>query len=198
MVLPAILGAYKVGSVAKHLWESSKHPRDENGKFISTGRLSFRVSPRSATVMYGHTVPIVPGKVNLYVGGLARVERAGGYQFAVEKKIRAAGGRAVARIPHDKLRTFIQHGGVETGSGTKITFSKPKIRQPTVRSTHRYGTKRISTKVGSPPSSVKGITDSSIPRAVRSPNRKPRTRSLPKSVASPPKAVAKAKGRKVK
>jgi hypothetical protein len=180
------LGAVRLARGAKHLWDSSKHPRGPDGKFITAGKLSFRVSPRSATVMYGHTLPIVPGKANLYVGVLARVERAPGYKTGLEKSASNIGKKLTAKFPQ-KIQTVLHKGSIEGPGGTQITFAKPKVRQPQLRAYRKTGAK-----------SVAGIKNST---GVRSPNRKPRTRgaTLPTSVAPPPrKAINSGKGKKVK
>jgi len=63
-------------------WDPRKHPRDGNGRF--TARLkpklsqSIRVSPSSVSYNGGVRLQVVPGRANLYVGGLVRVERVNG------------------------------------------------------------------------------------------------------------------------
>lgn len=180
-----ILAGIGAARAAKHIWDSAKHPRDGEGRFITTGKLSFRVSPRSATVQYGHTLPIVPGKINLYVGALARVERAGNHKTVIETKAVDLGKKIVGKLPL-KAQTIISKGSIEGPGGSRITFAKPRVRSPQIRAN-----KKVTT-------GVKGIKDSG---GVRAPNRKPRTRSarLPVSVAPKPvKAISSSKGKKVK
>ena len=171
-------------------WDSSKHPRGEDGKFIGKGKLSFRVSPRSATVMYGHTIPIIPGKANLYVGGLARIERTRGHETALEKKIKAQGTKIASKLPA-KLVAVGSKTGFESSGGTTFHLQRPKVRQPQLRTNKR---------IGPQPQRRMPITGdrTGIPQ-VRSPNRKPRTRKLPAtgSAPRPTRAVTAAKGKKV-
>lgn len=187
VAIPLLLAA---GKLAKGAWDASKHPRGPDGRFISAGKVSFRVSPRSATIMYGHTIPVVPGKVNVYAGALLRVERARGHETAIEKKLKAQGQKIAARLPA-KVVSATSKGGFESSRGTTFRIQRPKVKQPQVRVQHKVRTqqtRRAPITNGEP-----GI------RQVRAPNRKPRTRSLPKSQApAPKKAVSSAKGKKVK
>lgn len=54
------------------------HPRDAHGRFRPKFSQSVRLSPISASYNAGARVPIVPGRANLYIGALVRVESAGG------------------------------------------------------------------------------------------------------------------------
>lgn len=186
MPLPAALVAYKAGRAVHGAWSAAKHPRGEGGRFVPVGKFSFRVSPRSATVQYGHTIPIVPGKANLYIGGLARIERARGHETALETKLRAQGRKLTSKLPA-KVQKIASRGGIEGPGGTTFVVSRPRIRQPQLKAMRRVGTKptRMPVKDGI------GV--------VRAPNRKPRTRSLPKSHAARPalQGSAKTTGKKV-
>jgi hypothetical protein len=62
-------------------WNPAAHPRYPNGRFKPKFSQSVRVSPISVSYNAGIRVPIVPGRANLYVGALARVERSGGNTF---------------------------------------------------------------------------------------------------------------------
>ena len=189
MPFPAIIGGLAAARAANGIWNAAKHPRAEDGKFIPAGKFSYRVSTRSATVHYGHTFPIIPGKANLYVGALARVERSRGHETAIEKKIKARGRKLTERLP-SKVQSILSKGGYETPGGTTITFSKPKIRQAQLRGGKRVGV------VGKRPARMP-ITGGGVGiKQVRSPNRKARTRSI--TPASTPKpAIANATGKKV-
>lgn len=195
MPFPAIIGGLAAARVAHGIWNASRHPRGEDGKFISTGRFSYRVSTRSATVHYGHTFPLIPGKANLYVGALARVERNRGHETAVEKKLKARGRVLVSKLPATVQR-IASKGGYETPGGTTITFSKPRVRQPTIRASRGIRKAPMHTRVGKRPTKMP-ITGATGVRQVRSPNRKPRTRSITAAVTPKP-AIAQAKGKKVK
>lgn len=190
MVFPAIIGGLAAARAAKDIWNSAKHPRGPDGKFIHAGKFSYRVSPRSATVQYGHTLPIVPGKINLYVGALARVERSRSHETAIEKKIRAQGTKLTSKLPA-KVQSVLSKGGYETGGGTSITFARPKVRQPQLRASRRIGT------VGKAPTRMPITGGGAGVRQVRSPNRKPRARSITPAIVSKP-AIAQATGKKVK
>lgn len=134
-------------------WNPSAHPRDAHGRFRSKGRITVRASMRSATVQYGRTLPLIPGKANLYLGVLARVEKAGDKQSFVEKKVDAAVNKLVSKIPQNRaagriVANLIQHresdvGGFKVGrtgrrrsaSSIRVTNSKSatagrKVRQP--------------------------------------------------------------------
>jgi len=171
MPLPAIIGGIAAARAAHGIWNASRHPRGEGGRFVPAGKFSYRVSTRSATVHYGHTFPLIPGKANLYVGALARVERTRGHETAVEKKIRARGKQLTEKLPA-KFQSVLSKGGYESPSGTTISFSKPKIRQPQIRASRRIGT------VGKAPAKMPITGGGTGVRQVRSPNRKPRTRSI--------------------
>src|SRR6185295_2108554 len=87
-------------------YNPSLHPRDSKGRWTSKGKLTGRVSLRSATLQYGRTFPLIPGKVNIYVGALARVEKAGDRQSFLEKKVSAGIDKLVDRIPQNKVGKF--------------------------------------------------------------------------------------------
>lgn len=195
MPVPAILGALTAARVAHGIWNANRHPRGEDGKFVSTGKFSYRVSTRSATVHYGHTFPLIPGKANLYVGALARVERNRGHETAVEKKLKARGRVLVSKLPA-KVQRIASKGGYETPGGTTISFSKPKVRQPTIRASKGFRKAPTHTRVSTKSAKIP-VTGATGVRQVRSPNRKPRTRSITAAVTPKP-AITQAKGKKVK
>lgn len=195
MPLPALIGGLAAARVAHGIWSASKHPREPNGRFASTGRFSYRVSTRSATVHYGHTFPIIPGKANLYVGALARLERNRGHETAVEKKLKARGRVLVSKLPA-KVQRIASKGGYETPGGTTITFNKPKVRQPTIRASKGFRKAPTHTRVGRMPTKIP-VSGGTGVRQVRAPHRKPRTRSIT-AAAVPKPAIKQATGKKVK
>lgn len=87
-------------------YNPSLHPRDSKGRWTSKGKLTGRVSLRSATLQYGRTFPLIPGKVNIYVGALARVEKAGDKQTFLEKKAAAGIEKLIGKIPQNKVGKF--------------------------------------------------------------------------------------------
>lgn len=196
MPIPAILGALTAARVAHGIWSASKHPRGQDGRFVSTGRFSYRVSTRSATVHYGHTFPIIPGKANLYVGALARVERNRGHETAVEKKLKARGRKITSQLPA-KVQSVLSKGGYETPGGTTIRFNKPKVRQPTIRASKGFRKAPTHTRVGKARAKMPITGGATGVHAVRSPNRKARTRSITPATVTRP-AITKATGKKVK
>ena len=89
-------------------WDPNLHPRGYHGRF--TARLkpqfsqSVRLSPYSASYNAGVRLQVVPGRANLYVGALARIERVGGSNLfkrqtdsavnAIARRFGDAGGRS--------------------------------------------------------------------------------------------------------
>lgn len=62
-------------------WNSADHPRYPNGRFRPKLSQSVRLSPRSISYNAGVRVPVVPGRAQLYVGALVRLERVQGGRF---------------------------------------------------------------------------------------------------------------------
>lgn len=181
--------ASAIFSKVRGAWNSREHPRGPDGKFINAGKVSFRLSTRSATVMYGVTVPIVPGKANLYVGALARVERARGHETALEKKVKGQAADLAAKHLPAKITRIASKGGIETPGGTTFVVQRPRVRGGQVRASRKLRT------VKTPAATHKTITG--VREGVRSPNRKARApRALPKSTAPAP-AVRSSKSKKV-
>lgn len=100
-------------------------------KLPGTGRVTVRAGLSSATVMYGRTVPLIPGKVNLHVGVLGRIEKASSGPNFIEKRVDSVIERVASRLPQkagDVLRgKKTDIGGVTVG-GSRRRRVNPQIR----------------------------------------------------------------------
>jgi hypothetical protein len=148
-------------------WISALHPRDSNGRFRRKGRLSFRVGVRSASVSYGRTIPIIPGKVGLHLGVLARLENISerrGYLSRLTDKALLG----IANKAPEKQRSLV----LDILKRRKATVGGVQI--------HQIGGQRRARSV-----KISGVQNSArrATSGVRAPNRKPRTRSLAKNSA---------------
>lgn len=105
-------------------FRESDHPRDRKGRFTSKGRgvaalagssadkkgfslpgkskVTVRASLSSATVTYGRTLPLIPGRVNVHLGVLARVEKAGSAPNFLEKGADRLIEAVATRLPQNK------------------------------------------------------------------------------------------------
>lgn len=151
----------------------SQHPRDNKGRWRSkgggvssalkeigggstagrrgiklpgTGRVTVRAGLSSATIMYGRTVPLIPGKINVHVGVLGRIEKASSGPNFLEKRVDSVIDRIAKKLPEkagDVLRgKKTDIGGVTIGTGKrrrvnpqiKVTNKKKaagrKVRKP--------------------------------------------------------------------
>lgn len=125
-------------------WIPNKHPRDSHGRFASkgggssapsplgagikvpgVGSVNARVSLRSATIQYGRSVPLIPGKATLYLGVLARVEKSGSNRSFLERRRDAAVEKLASKIPQGRAGQVAKDllrnrkatiGGVSIGS----------------------------------------------------------------------------------
>ena len=116
-------------------WDASKHPRYPNGKFRPRLSHGARISPTSVSYSAGFRVPVVPGRANLYVGALARVEHAGATNLfkkqtdravdSVARRLGDAGGRsALAQV---------FKGNTVNVKGLNVQGPKQYIANPTFR-----------------------------------------------------------------
>lgn len=125
-------------------WNPADHPRYPNGTFRPKLSQSVRLSPRSISYNAGVRVPVVPGRAQLYVGALVRVERVQGGDFmkrhvnrGVDKiatKFGDKGGRSnLARlIKGDDIQIKqyrIQTGGLRPATPNFRISSTPNSRQ---------------------------------------------------------------------
>lgn len=116
-------------------WDASKHPRDAHGRFRPKFSHGARLSPSSVSYSAGVRLPVVPGRANLYVGALARVEHAGATNILKKQTDRAvdsvarrfgdAGGRsALAQV---------FKGNTVNIRGLNVQGPKQYIANPTFR-----------------------------------------------------------------
>jgi hypothetical protein len=158
-------------------WDSSKHPRDGNGRF--TARLkpkltqSIRVSPSSVSYNGGVRLQVVPGRANLYVGGLVRVERVnGGNLFkrhtdaavnSVARRFGDEGGRS--NLAQVLKGNQINVKGV--GAQASLRRGNPTFRlsrTPTTRAADQVRVRRRSVRPPRPNRSrTPNLTSNSIP-----------------------------------
>jgi hypothetical protein len=81
--------------------------------------------------MYGRTVPLIPGKINVHVGVLGRIEKAGSGPNFIEKRVDNVIERIAQRLP-DKAGDVLRGkktdiGGVTVGAGKRRRVN-PQIR----------------------------------------------------------------------
>lgn len=152
-------------------WNPTLHPRDHDGKFKRKASIGVRVSTRSVSATIGRRFPIIPGRVNLYVGGLARIENAKRSKGPIAQAADKIQDRLINIAPEGKVRdvigSVVRDGAVRQGS-TLISANSGRKSSPTIRVT------KSSSRLRSP-GQVQTAGDAA---SVRSPNRKPRTRSL--------------------
>lgn len=152
-------------------WTPSLHPRDANGRFRSKTTASVRLSTRSVSATVGRRFALVPGKVNLYVGGLVRLENASRNKGPIDKLQDKIQDRLVNAVPDGKLRAIASglagSGQFREGS-TLITGSTGRKGTPTIR----VGTSGGNLKPGG------GVQTGN---RTRSPNRKPRAPRTPRA-----------------
>lgn len=146
-------------------WLEALHPRDKNGRFRRKGKVSFRLGLRSATVTYGRTIPIVPGKVGLHLGVLARLESTSAKKGYLSRLTDKALAQVAKRAP-DKHREAV----LDVLKRRKATVGGVQIHQ--IGGQRRASSVRISSALRTPKNATTGV---------RAPNRKPRTRSLQKT-----------------
>jgi hypothetical protein len=163
-------------------WRASEHPRYPNGRFRPKLSQSVRLSPISVSYNAGARVPIVPGRANLYVGALVRVERAGGNKFL--KRHTDSAVNAVARKFGDKggtshLAQVLKGNEINTKRGLRVSGPSKLVNAPTFR---------VSS---TPASREKGFALQEA--AERAPRRRPRARSTARVPASVTTGIATAK-----
>lgn len=120
-------------------------PRDSNGRWTSTGSVGVRVSTRSASLTAGRRVALVPGKVNLYVGGLVRVENASRTKGPISRASDRLQDRLVSAIPDGAFKRaaagLSSKGQFRDGS-TLVQGSTGRRAAPTIRATRSSGSMR--------------------------------------------------------
>jgi hypothetical protein len=146
-------------------WLEALHPRDKNGRFRRKGKVSFRLGTRSATVTYGRTIPIVPGKVGLHLGVLARLESTSAKKGYLSRLTDKALAQVAKRAPERQSQVIL-----DVLKRRKATVGGVQIHQ--IGGQRRARSVKISSAIREPRGATSGV---------RAPNRKPRTRSLQKT-----------------
>ncbi len=150
------------------IFNPSLHPRDQNGRFRKKASVGVRVSTRSVSVTVGRRFPIVPGKANVYVGGLVRLEKASRSKGPIARAADRVQDRLIEAIPEGAARNIIggvlQEGSYRQGS-TLITANSGIRSSPTIRATR--SSQPVSRR-------VQETGQVQTPGLNRSPNRKPR------------------------
>jgi hypothetical protein len=152
-------------------WNPTLHPRDGDGKFRRKASIGVRVSTRSVSATVGRRFPIIPGRANLYVGGLVRLENARRSKGPIAQAADRVQDRLINAVPEgatkNVLSGILKEGGFRQGS-TLISASSGFKSTPTIRAT------RSSSRLRSPGQ----VQSAGSAGTERSPNRKPRTRSV--------------------
>lgn len=116
-------------------WNASEHPRYPNGQFRPKFSQSVRLSPISISYNAGVRIPIVPGRANLYVGALARVERSGGGNFLkkqTDKFVNSIAGRLGDEGGRSNVSQLLKGNEVSV-NGLRIKGPAPLHYTPTFR-----------------------------------------------------------------
>jgi hypothetical protein len=116
-------------------WNAAEHPRYPNGKFRPKFSQSVRLSPISVSYNAGVRIPIVPGRANLYVGALARVERSGGNTFLkghTDRAVNAIAGKFGDVGGRSNLSQLLK-GNEINAKGYRVTASGLRPNTPTFR-----------------------------------------------------------------
>jgi hypothetical protein len=181
-------------------WNPAQHPRYANGRFRPRLSQSVRLSPISVSYNAGARVPIIPGRANLYLGALVRVERSGRHGGVFQKHIDRAVHGVGKKLgdPHGRsnLAQLLKGHEINTKGGLRVTAPRNVVNTPTFR---------VSS---TPASREKGVQlrQQAVPRSAR---RRPRSRSAavpstmtqgirtqkPKAITKGPRRVRKSIGR---
>lgn len=149
-------------------WNPAEHPRYPNGRFRPKFSQSVRLSPISVSYNAGVRVPIVPGRANLYLGALARVERSGRsgglFQKHVDRLVNGVSAKLGDPMGRSNIAQLLKGHEVNTRSGLRVQGPRNVINAPTFR---------VSSTAAS---REKGLELREADRS-RSSRRRPRTRS---------------------
>lgn len=148
-------------------WNPALHPRDRNGRFRSKTKVSFRLGTRSATVTVGRSIPIIPGKIGIHLGVLARLESYSERRGYLAKLTDRALGQIARRVP-EKQRDLV----LDVLKRRKAQVGGVQIHQ--IGGQRRASSIKISNSVAPAKKSIQGV---------RAPNRKPRVRSAARQAA---------------
>lgn len=160
-------------------WNPLDHPRSPNGRFRDKlgGKVTGRVSARSATIQYGIRRKVTRNH-SVYVGALARLERDNPYKIEgyLNSLTNAVLIRVAKSIPHGRTsrlaEDLVKRRTAEQGGVTVGVQGRGRRASSVKASTLLGKARKVTGGVD-----VKGAVRKGAKRAVRSPNRKPRTRS---------------------
>lgn len=144
----------------------AEHPRYPNGRFKPKLSQSVRVSTRSISYNAGIRVPVVPGRAQLYVGALVRVERVQGGDFMknqINRGVDKVAGRFGDVGGKSSIARLIKGEDIQVSS-YRLKLDRPSAK-PTFRVSQTPKTRENATLV-----EREAATD-------RAPRRRPRTRS---------------------
>ena len=132
---------------------SGSSSRKEGFKLPGTSKVTVRASLSSATVTYGRTLPLIPGKVNIHLGVLARVEKASGGPNFLERRVDSALNKIAQRLPKNKAGEAI--GDVLRGKkadigGITVGGNGRRRVNPTIRAQTKNKRKTAGRKVRKP------------------------------------------------
>lgn len=155
-------------------FRESEHPRDRRGRFAKKGagltaiagssaksegfklpgtaKVTVRASLSSATVTYGRTLPLIPGKLNVHLGVLARVEKAGGGPNFLEKRADRLIDAVASRLPKNQAGRAVAdvlRGKKTDVAGVSVGGRKRRIN-PTLRATSKSKKDTAGRKVRKP------------------------------------------------
>lgn len=155
-------------------WNPSLHPRDSNGRFKSKTKVSFRLGTRSATLTVGRSFPIIPGKVGIHLGVLARLESLSERRGYLARLTDNALAQIAKRVPQ-KQRELV------------LDVLKRRKAQVGGVQIHRIGGQRraSSVKISNAVAPARKAT-----AGVRAPRRQPRTRSAARQATRGKKIAA--------
>lgn len=155
-------------------WIEALHPRDRNGRFKGKTKASFRLGTRSATLTVGRSFPIIPGKVGIHLGVLARLESLSEQRGYLARLTDKALGQIAQRLPENKRQTVL-----DVLKRRKAQIGGVQIHQ--IGGQRRAASIKVSNSISPARRSTAGTRTSR--------NRKPRTRSLARQ-ASQGKRIA--------
>jgi hypothetical protein len=116
-------------------WNSAAHPRYPNGKFRPKLSQSVRLSPISVSYNVGVRIPVVPGRANLYLGALGRVERVGGnglFQRQINTGVNKLFSKAGDPEGRSNLAQLLKGNEINAG-GLRVKGPSNLINAPTFR-----------------------------------------------------------------
>lgn len=146
---------------------SALHPRDRLGRFATRGKaqVSFRVSTRSATATVGRSFTIIPGKVGIHLGVLARIDNLSekrGYLAKLTDKGLARLSKYAPARHREAIIEVLRKRKVDVGG----------VRLHQIGGQRRAGSVKISNSIKGPRKATSGV---------RAPRRKARRTRTPRA-----------------